>query len=110
MPDEEQLNSLLGGARNPLNWLARAEGHMKAADALTDRWSEASHRLHLEGMQIMARLIEPPQPSAEIDLFDETMGYGFGAMLHRALAVENLLKGLLVKRDPEQWVKGNPKK
>ena len=35
---------------------------------------------------------------------------GFGAMFHRSLAVENLLKGLLAGREPELSVKGNPKR
>ncbi len=109
-PEDAKLESVVGGARNPLNWLARAEGHMKASEALSERWANASQRLHLQGMQIMARLIDPPPPTDQIDLFDETIGYGFGAMFHRSLAVENLLKGILVKREPEVWVKANPKR
>jgi hypothetical protein len=80
---------------------------MKAAEALTERWIASSRELHLQGM---ARLIDPPRPPDGIDLFDETLGYGVGAMLHRSLAVENLLKGILVKREPEVWVEANPKR
>jgi hypothetical protein len=83
---------------------------MKVAEALTARWQDASRRLHFEGTQIMAGIREPHPPSNHIDLFDETLGYGFGAMFHRSLAVENLLKGILVRREPDVWVKANPKR
>ncbi len=83
---------------------------MKAAEALGERWAEASRRLHWQGVLMTLRLVEPPEQSDHIDLFDETLGYGSGAMLHRSLAVECLLKGILVKREPEKWVKANPKR
>jgi hypothetical protein len=38
------------------------------------------------------------------DAFEESMGLGMASVLLRGLAIENLLKGILVQRDAERWV------
>jgi len=35
--------------------------------------------------------------------FEDSMGFGMASVLLRGLAVENLLKGILIQRDPEKW-------
>src|SRR5260370_23782424 len=110
--DDAQLESVIGGARNPLNWLARAEGHMKTAELLTDAWLTAAQGMSGAGIASYAISNYPGTPrfsdSADggINRFDEMLGYGQAAMLHQCLAIENLLKGILVARDPEGWSKG----
>jgi len=114
--DGVQMESVVGGARNPLNWLARAEGHMKAAELLADAWLKASQRMHPVIVGSIAISNFPGSPKVDhhrpgdIDAFDEMLGYAQGAMLHQCLAVENLLKGILIARDPERWVEANPRR
>jgi hypothetical protein len=104
---DEWLDSVVGGARNPRNWLFRAEGLMRCADELEaahersrNRWLRAS---------VEAQLFRSDETVRELhEAIEESLSFGGPALMLRGFAIENLLKGLLVARDPEQWVKRRP--
>src|SRR6266851_9321540 len=109
-PSEALLDSVVGGARNPVNWLARAEAHIRCAELLFSAWQKRSKELYeanIRGWLDLGHDRDPWEMSAEA--LEECLSFGPIAFMHRALAIENYLKGILVARDPEKWVKRQPK-
>jgi hypothetical protein len=107
MTSEEQarIDSVLGGARNPLNWLTRATWLYRSAEVLLEAKREAGQRLWSSSLfgGAIAKVTDE-QLREHSRAFEESMGFGMASVLLRGLAIENLLKGILVQRDPEKWV------
>lgn len=103
--EQARIDSVVGGARNPINWLVRATWLYKSAEVLLEAKREAGQRLWsspLFGGGI-ARATDD-QLREHSQAFEDSMGFGMASVLLRGLAIENLLKGILVQRDPEKWV------
>ena len=106
-PDEEsRIDSVLGGARNPINWLVRGIWLFKSAQVLLDAKEAVDKRLWRSSLFQMSRWRRPSDEEIrEHSLaFEESMGLGMASVLLRGLAIENLLKGILVQHDAERWV------
>jgi hypothetical protein len=104
------LDSVVGGARNPVNWLARGEAHVRCADVLQEAWQQSQRALmeaNLRGWLDLGHGREPWEEASES--LEECLSFGPIAFMHRGLAIENYLKGILVARDPERWVKRQPR-
>jgi hypothetical protein len=106
-PDEEsRIDSVLGGARNPINWLVRGVWLYKSAQVLLDAKQATDRRLWASRLSNRSWFNRPSDEEIRehSDAFEESMGLGMTSVLLRGLAIENLLKGTLVHRDAERWV------
>jgi hypothetical protein len=104
--DAARIDSVLGGARNPINWLVRGLWLFRSAQVLLDAKQSADRRLWTSSLFHMSWLRRPSDEEIRnhSHAFEESMGLGMASVLLRGLAIENLLKGILVQRDPEKWV------
>jgi hypothetical protein len=104
--EESRIDSVLGGARNPNNWLVRAVWLYKSAQVLLEAKEATDERLWSSSLFHMSWLRRPTDEQIrEHSLtFEESMGFGMTSVLLRGLAIENLLKGILVQRDADRWV------
>ena len=94
MPDfdlESWIESAAGGARNPGNWMGRAEELKRAFDLLHAKWREEDVAfIRAEFEKVGRGELTGPSP-----------WLGSVAMLLAGLAIENVLKGILIARDPD---------
>ena len=107
-PDEREAwrESVVGGARNPINWLFRAEAHLRCAAILEKAWIESRNRWMTAQGQTWINLTTGGDPHEDLNSsLEELLSFGPVTMMLRGFAVENFLKGTLVAREPEVWVK-----
>jgi len=112
-PDERELwrELIVGGARNPPNWLFRAEAHLRCAAVIEEAWIESRERWMIAQGQTWINYTTGGDPHPDLDSsLEELLSFGPVAMMLRGFAVENFLKGILVAREPNLWVKSSADK
>ena len=105
--EDARLESVVGGARNANNWLATADQLLHVVRIL----DQTGDRTRMESLLTGTRMSMLTGSGADIkdihaewlNKFDMSMGCGRVAMMLRGCAVENLLKGILIARDPAKW-------
>jgi hypothetical protein len=107
-PDERGAwqESVVSGARNPINWLFRAEALLRCAAILEKAWIDSRERWLIAQGQTLINLTTGSEPHEDLKTsLEGLLQFGPVAMMLRGFAAENLLKGLLVVREPEVWVR-----